>query len=306
MIPSFEFRRRAREAMRPVMSVLILVTLIAMLPSLISQTITLITDSDPSAAIMELYTEERITAMMNEDVEVSNAAYQELLDGMRSFFQQKWPFLALTTAITLLISPVLTLGFNHTLLKTLRREEITATTVLARLPLFFKAIGLNLMVALRILAWMLPGLALAMVAGLLMVFVPTLGMLAMIASMGLYIVLMIRAMYSYRLATYVMADTPEIGVMAAIRRSRDVMKGRRMELFSLEISFIGWQLLLSFGQMMLLGMLGSVLGMALGMFISFLLQMYIYMAEAAFYQEYAVGPVVVPEAEQAPETDELN
>lgn len=303
MIPSFEFRRRAREAMKPVLNVLLVVTLIAMLPSLISQTITLITGADPSNVIAELYTEERITAMMGEDLETMTAASQEILDGMTAFFQQKWPFMAITAAITLLISPVLTLGLNHTLLKALRKEEITVTTVLARLPLFFKAIGLNLMIGLRLILWLLPGMALSLVGAAAVIFVPTLGLLLMIAAMGVMFVLMIRAMYSYRLAAYVMADAPETGINAAIRRSVEVMLGRRMELFGLELSFIGWRLVLSIGQTLLLGMLGGVLGMTLGMFASFFLQMYIYMAEAAFYQEYAIGPV---KAAAAPETEDLN
>jgi len=303
MIPSFEFRRRAREAMKPVLNVLLVVTLIAMLPSLISQTITLITGADPTNVIAELYTQERITAMMGEDLETMTAASQEILDGMTAFFQQKWPFMAITAAITLLISPVLTLGLNHTLLKALRKEEITVATVLARLPLFFKAIGLNLMIGLRLILWMLPGMALSLVGAAAVIFVPTLGMLLMIAAMGVMFVLMIRAMYSYRLAAYVMADAPETGINAAIRRSVEVMLGRRMELFGLELSFIGWRLVLSIGQTLLLGMLGGVLGMTLGMFASFFLQMYIYMAEAAFYQEYAIGP---EKAAAAPETEDLN
>ena len=303
MVPSFIFRLRARKAMKPVMSILILVVLIAMLPSLISQTITLITGADPTNVIAELYTQERITAMMGEDLETMTAASQEILDGMTAFFQQKWPFMAITAAITLLISPVLTLGLNHTLLKALRKEEITVATVLARLPLFFKAIGLNLMIGLRLILWMLPGMALSLVGAAAVIFVPTLGMLLMIAAMGVMFVLMIRAMYSYRLAAYVMADAPETGINAAIRRSVEVMLGRRMELFGLELSFIGWRLVLSIGQTLLLGMLGGVLGMTLGMFASFFLQMYIYMAEAAFYQEYAIGP---EKAAAAPETEDLN
>lgn len=302
MIPSFEFRRRAREAMKPVLSVLLLVTLIAMLPSLISQTITLIAGSDPSAAMAELYTEERLTAMMSEDAEISAAASREILDGVNGFFIQKWPFITLTSAITLIFGPVLLLGYNHTLLKTLRKEEITVTTVLARLPLFFKAIGLNLMVALRLLLWMLPGAALSLLGAFVLLFEPVAGILLMVAAMVVMFVLMIRKMYSYRLSTYVMADEPETGINAAIRRSVEVMKGRRMELFGLELSFIGWRLVLSIGQTLLLGLFGNVLGLTLGMFASFVLQMYVYMAEAAFYQEYAIGPVSFPETE----TDDLN
>lgn len=305
-VPAFEFRRRAREAMKPVMSILVVVTLIAMLPNLVSSAISTITGSDPSAAIADLYTQERITAMMGADAQAAAAASDELLNGMLAFFAQKWPLIALTAAITLIFSPVLTLGFNHTLLKTLRREEITYTTVFARLPLFFKAVGLHLMIALRVFLWMLPGWGVSLLGAVVMVFVPALGLLIMLAAMVLMIVLMVRAAYRYRLATYILADLPETGINAAIRRSSEVMKGRKMELFSLEISFVGWHLLISILQMMLLALFGTVIGMALGMFASFLLQMYMHMAIAAFYQEYAVGPLEPAKEEPSAEQEELN
>ena len=291
MIPAFEFRRRAREAMLRVLSVLVLATLIAMLPSLASNTITLMTDSDPLAAMTDLYTEERLTAMMDEDAAVAQAAMDEINAGMVVFFREKWPFIALTLAITLIFGPVLTLGLNHTLLKTLRREEISVSTVLERLPLFLKAIGLNLMTVLRTMLWSLPGTALMLLGAAVMIFVPALGLLCTLAGTVVMVVLMIRAMYRYRLATYVMADAPETGINAALRRSAQVMKGRKIELFSLEFSFMGWRLLVSMAQMMFIAMLGPVVGMTLGLFASFFLQMYVYMAEAAFYQEYAVGPL---------------
>ena len=303
MIPACEFRRRAREAMKLVMSVLIMVMLVAMLPSLIGNTVTMITGSDPSQALADLYTEERITAMLDPDLAVSQAAMEEFLGGIKAFFLEKWPFIALTTAITLIFSPVLNLGQNHTLLKALRKEEISAGTVLARLPLFFRAIGLRLMTALRIFLWMLPGWAVSMVGAVALVFVPSVGILLVFAATILMLVLMLRAMYSYRLAPYVMADAPDTGVGAAIRRSVQVMNGRRMELFSLEFSFFGWRLLLQMGQMILLSMFGSVIGMTLGMFVSFFLQMYINMSEAAFYQEYAVGPAQAAAAEETGNSD---
>ena len=300
-LPSFEFRRRARMAMKSIMPLLLIAALIAALPSLMGQTITLLTDSAPSSALMELYTEERVTAIASGDVVAAQAASQEIIDGIKGFFQQKGPLMALTTLITWLFSPVLTLGFNHTLLKTLRKEEISAGTVLARLPLFFKAIGLNVMMFLRLVLWMLPGMALSMVSAAALLFEPTISGLLMIAAIAVMFVLMIRAMYSYRLATYVMADAPETGINASIRRSKEVMKGRRMELFGLEISFLGWRLVLTLGQSLLLSLFGGVLGLTLGMFASLFLQTYVYLAEAAFYQEYAVGPVASAQAEEAPE-----
>lgn len=301
IIPAFEFRRRAREAMKPVMSILVVAMLIAMLPSLVSSIVTTITESDPSIAVADFYTEENLTAMMSADEAAADAALTQMTTGLNTFLAEKWPIITLTSAVTLIFGPVLTLGFYHTLLRTLRREEITYTTVLARLPIFFKAIGLHLMIGLRVFLWMLPGWGVSLLGAVLLVFEPNIGILVMVAAMVLMFVLMIRATYRYRLATYIMADAPETGINAAIRRSKEIMKGRKMELFSLEISFMGWHLAVYFAQMMLLMMLGTVLGMALGMFASFLLQMYVYMAMAAFYQEYGVGPV----AEPAPEQEEL-
>lgn len=289
ILPAFEFRRRARLAMKPVMSILVVVMLIAMLPSLASNVITMLTDSDPASVLAPFYTQEGFA---------DNAAPSKLMTALASFIAEKWPFIALTSAITLLLGPALTLGFDHTLLKALRREEISYSTVLARLPIFLKAIGLTLMIALRIFLWMLPGLAVTFAGGLAVIFSEIAGIVLLLAGLVVYIVLMTRAMYRYRLATYVMADAPDTGINAAIRRSSEIMKGRKMELFSLELSFIGWRLLVSFGQTMLLGMLGGVLGAALGMFAAFLLQMYMYMATAAFYQEYGVGPVAAPPEEQ--------
>lgn len=301
IIPSFEFRRRAREAMLPVMSILVVVMLIAMLPSLVSNIVTTVTESDTNAMLADLYTQENLTAMMSEDLEAANAAMEQMTTGITAFLKEKWPFMALTSAITLLLGPVLGLGFFHTLLKALRREEISYSTVLARLPLFFKAIGLDVMVALRVFLWMLPGWGVSLLGAVIMVFEANIGILVMVAAVVLMFVLMIRAMYRYRLATYVMADAPETGINAAIRRSKEIMKGRKMELFSLEVSFVGWYLAVNLIQMFTLMLLGTVLGMALGMFASFLLQMYVYMATAAFYQEYGVGPL--PQA--APKQEEL-
>jgi len=300
-IPSFEFRRRAREAMLPVMSILVVVMLIAMLPSLVSNIVTTVTESDPSIMLADLYTEENLTAMVSDDPAVVASVTDQMMAKMSAFFAEKWPFMALTSAITLLLGPVLGLGFFHTLLKALRREEISYSTVLARLPLFFKAIGLDVMVALRAFLWMLPGWGVSLLGAVIMLYLPSLGMLVMVAAVVLMFVLMIRAMYRYRLASYVLADAPQTGINAAIRRSKEIMKGRKMELFSLEVSFVGWYLAVNLIQMFTLMLLGTVLGMALGMFASFLLQMYVYMATAAFYQEYGVGPL--PQA--APEQEEL-
>lgn len=51
--------------------------------------------------------------------------------------------------------------------------------------------------------------------------------------------------YSYSQAYYILAENPGIGAREAITRSRAMMNGHKMELFVLDLSFIGWYLLCS-------------------------------------------------------------
>lgn len=51
------------------------------------------------------------------------------------------------------------------------------------------------------------------------------------------------AVYRYRMAEYCLLDDPDISALEAIRRSKKLMRGRKFDLFSMDISFIGWILL---------------------------------------------------------------
>ena len=57
------------------------------------------------------------------------------------------------------------------------------------------------------------------------------------------------AAYSYRMVFYILIDNPEIGVMEALRKSKEMMQGYKTKLLCLDLSFIGWGLLciLTFG-----------------------------------------------------------
>lgn len=49
--------------------------------------------------------------------------------------------------------------------------------------------------------------------------------------------------YSYRMAPYILLRHPEYGILDCMRESRRRMTGKRMELFVLDLSFLGWILL---------------------------------------------------------------
>lgn len=48
---------------------------------------------------------------------------------------------------------------------------------------------------------------------------------------------------AYSQAFYILADNPEISVDNAIKQSIEMMKGHKMDLFILNLSFIGWHIL---------------------------------------------------------------
>lgn len=59
----------------------------------------------------------------------------------------------------------------------------------------------------------------------------------------LFVIPGIMKAYSYSMAFYIMAEEPGISAREAIRKSKEIMKGHRMELFVLQLSFIGWAVL---------------------------------------------------------------
>lgn len=48
---------------------------------------------------------------------------------------------------------------------------------------------------------------------------------------------------SYSMSMYILAENPEIGALEAINRSKAMMNGHKMDLFVLQLSFLGWHLL---------------------------------------------------------------
>lgn len=85
-------------------------------------------------------------------------------------------------------------------------------------------------------------------------------------SMALFAIVALPLLYSYRLANYCLLDDPRAGAMASLRRSKALMRNRRMELFKLDVS-LWWfyaldalALLISYVPMIL-----SLLGISLPM-----------------------------------------
>ncbi len=56
------------------------------------------------------------------------------------------------------------------------------------------------------------------------------------------------AAYRYRQSFYIMFDNPDMSALDCIRKSKALMVGKKLELFVLDLSFIGWAFLSSLVQ----------------------------------------------------------
>lgn len=73
--------------------------------------------------------------------------------------------------------------------------------------------------------------------------------IAICVLLAISIVGMIVMYFSYALTYYVMIENPEYSVSQAMKESKNLMKGHKLDLFLLWLSFIGWAILalLTFG-----------------------------------------------------------
>ena len=133
-----------------------------------------------------------------------------------------------------------------------------------------KIIGLSLLISLYAALWCT---AISMVIAMIFVFLLS-GMAASFPMRVLLsllfwaamIVTIVAVLLRYALATPALADQPSLGVFGALRRSKELMRGRKGAYLVLILSFLGWLLLVA-----LLTWLGGLPGSWLGRLLSTLL-----------------------------------
>lgn len=118
------------------------------------------------------------------------------------------------------IGGAIELGHNLYYIRLICRENPGMDSLFSRFEVFLKALGLRLFMSLFIFLWSL----LLIIPGII-------------------------AIYRYRMATYLMAEHPEMGIQEAVNESKRLMEGYKGRWFCLDLSFIGWAFLclLTFG-----------------------------------------------------------
>lgn len=274
---NYIIRRMAKKALKPQLPIALVIALVAMLPNLIVSAVGIITRYAPT-----MY----LSAMLNDSHSALNAAIQsgtvgDLLDELERYAMNEGLIYAGVNVLAWLITPAFALGLLNALQQLLRGREITTGMAFSRLPIWYKAIGLSALVAVKVALWGLPGMALVVGGSFLMLQenMLSIGMGISYAGALLSTVLTIRANYSYVLGTYMLAEKPEEGVMNCLRTSRQYMNGRRLQLFSLEVTFMLWV----WASTMLGSMIGGVIGSTVSMILQLLVQVYQKTSVSIFY-----------------------
>lgn len=137
--------------------------------------------------------------------------------------------------LTTLYTTVVTFGYDLWSLWTSRRLDPGLGSLIQGFQVAGRVILVQLQIILRLLGW---GFALGLLLMPVMLVAPTFSVLLLPAVYAVLWAVMLR----YALANYLLADRPNEGAAAAVRRSAALMQGWKWELFKLEFSFVGWEL----------------------------------------------------------------
>ena len=115
--------------------------------------------------------------------------------------------------ITLLLLPV-NYGYEIIFLNRIRGQQMDFSTLFDGFKDYGRIFGTTFMVGIYTLLWAL----LLIVPGII-------------------------KSYSYSMTNFILKDYPELSYNRAIEKSMDMMEGRKMKLFLMDLSFIGWAIL---------------------------------------------------------------
>ncbi|MFY9450629.1 MAG: DUF975 family protein [Bacillota bacterium] len=138
-----------------------------------------------------------------------------------------------------IVGPVLMVGCAAYFLKLLRGQDAKVQEVFGYFHLFFRALGVSILVALIcggvFLLGFLAGYLFFWIIGLRflgMAFAPLIAAIpAVVVSLG------------YSMVSFVMADNPNLTALEVMNESRKIMSGEKGTLFVLLLSFLGWIIL---------------------------------------------------------------
>ena len=181
--------------------------------------------------------------------------YQRLFQAIEQVPTGMWAAMLALNALALVITPALTLSCNRYFICLNDGGDVGVQEgLLARLPMWRRALWLYVQMGVRIFLWSL------------LLFIP--GLVAALR---------------YSQAPYYLAEDPTLTARQAIEKSKETMKDKKMAYFLVMLSFVGWSLLVTMADALLIGLTGPVVAMVAGQFLSLALNTYINATCAVFY-----------------------
>lgn len=148
-------------------------------------------------------------------MEYYNLLMEYGMDGLYNMPVSEPSFFGSILAIAIsVMSTVLAAGYLYFSMRVSRGQQAGFGELFDGFGLFFKIWGLSIVMSLFIMLWSL----LLVIPGII-------------------------ASYRYSMALFILLDDPDKPIMECIRESKEITNGYKMELFVLELSFIGWNLL---------------------------------------------------------------
>ena len=259
MMGSFLFKQKAREMLKGRWQNALVISFFCGVFLTIAQVLQSVTLKDVQSVM------DSLTVLMGTlGAEVTNTQAQQVTELYGKLFaelgsipQSSWNLLIGLNLLALVVTPALTLSCQYYFIRLTRGEDIGVKDgLLCRIRILPKALWLNIRIFIQVFLWSL------------LLFIP--GVIAALR---------------YSMATYYMAEDPSISAGEAIRRSKEAMKvkGRKMSYLMLLISFIGWNLLVSFAQILISGMFGAVITLVAAQFMTLAVNTYVNASCAAYY-----------------------
>lgn len=149
-----------------------------------------------------------------------------------------------------LFAMVMSVGFANYALCLSRGQTAGVGSLFDAFSYAGRSIGMNILVFIYTFLWTLLCMAgFSVIGGLLLEFVvdalPAVGWSLLVVLYIALIVALIAITLRYAMAPFALAEHPDDGAGEAIRRSVRMMRGYKRKLFVLQLSFIGWALLMA-------------------------------------------------------------
>ena len=164
-------------------------------------------------------------------------------------FRPTGAFLAI---LLYMVTPVFDVGFTSFCMKTRRAQDTEVKDLLNGFLFFTKVLSVFIITTVLIFLWSM------------LLFIP-----GIIAS------------YRYRLAYYILIDDPGKGALQCINESKLLMEGKKLDLLTIDISFIGWYIL----DLVVVFLIPSPIALPL---VSIWLSPYLGLTRAGFYEDQIV------------------